>query len=116
MANVVFVQLTGCLSLLLTVAVTGLPNPDKEHAATMARFAKACMLKMDSLTRQLEVTLGPDTGDLSLRIGIHSGPVTAGILRGERSRFQLFGDTMNTGESGVIGLLVFVFESFQTFS
>ena len=24
-----------------------------------------------------------------------SGPVTAGVLRGERSRFQLFGDTMN---------------------
>jgi class 3 adenylate cyclase len=30
------------------------------------------------------------------RIGIHSGPVTAGVLRGERARFQLFGDTMNT--------------------
>jgi hypothetical protein len=29
-------------------------------------------------------------------MGIHSGPVTAGVLRGERSRFQLFGDTMNT--------------------
>jgi Adenylate and Guanylate cyclase catalytic domain len=28
--------------------------------------------------------------------GLHSGPVTAGVLRGERSRFQLFGDTMNT--------------------
>eukprot|EP00980_Cylindrotheca_fusiformis_P003086 scaffold719_cov117-Cylindrotheca_fusiformis.AAC.6 len=26
-----------------------------------------------------------------------SGQVTAGVLRGERSRFQLFGDTMNTG-------------------
>lgn len=25
----------------------------------------------------------------------HSGPVTAGVLRGERARFQLFGDTMN---------------------
>eukprot|EP00980_Cylindrotheca_fusiformis_P014634 scaffold3974_cov140-Cylindrotheca_fusiformis.AAC.6 len=27
---------------------------------------------------------------------ISSGQVTAGVLRGERSRFQLFGDTMNT--------------------
>ena len=31
-----------------------------------------------------------------MRIGLHSGPVTAGVLRGERTRFQLFGDTMNT--------------------
>jgi Adenylate and Guanylate cyclase catalytic domain len=29
-------------------------------------------------------------------VGVHSGPVTAGVLRGDRSRFQLFGDTMNT--------------------
>lgn len=48
------------------------------------------------LTKKLELTLGPDTADLSMRMGLHSGPVTAGVLRGERSRFQLFGDTMNT--------------------
>ena len=62
----------------------------------MARFARDCLAQANSLTKKLEVTLGPDTGDLCMRIGLHSGPVTAGVLRGERSRFQLFGDTMNT--------------------
>lgn len=37
------------------------------------------------------------TGDLSMRFGLNSGPVTAGLLRGQQSRFQLFGDTVNTG-------------------
>jgi class 3 adenylate cyclase len=78
------------------VAVCGLPDPRKDHAVVMCRFARDCMYKMWALTKALEVVLGPDTGDLSMRVGLHSGPVTAGVLRGERSRFQLFGDTMNT--------------------
>lgn len=70
------------------------------------------------LSRKLEVHLGPDTAgksvsvgcmtpacpvpksillhaELEMRAGLHSGAVTAGVLRGVRSRFQLFGDTMN---------------------
>ena len=78
------------------VAVCGLPEPRDDHAVVMVRFARCISQRMYTLTRELEVTLGPDTGDLSLRIGIHSGPVTAGVLRGDRARFQLFGDTMNT--------------------
>lgn len=62
----------------------------------MARFARECLKTVDELVKQLEVVLGPDTGDLKMRFGLHSGPVTAGVLRGERARFQLFGDTMNT--------------------
>jgi Adenylate and Guanylate cyclase catalytic domain len=53
------------------------------------------MQKMAELVRQLEVSLGPETADLCMRYGLHSGPVTAGVLRGEKSRFQLFGDTVN---------------------
>jgi hypothetical protein len=51
---------------------------------------------MGETCKRLEATLGPGTGDLALRVGLHSGPTTAGVLRGEKSRFQLFGDTMNT--------------------
>ena len=62
----------------------------------MAKFCREILQKMQLLTKKLEEILGPDTGELNMRCGIHSGPVTAGVLRGERSRFQLFGDTMNT--------------------
>jgi class 3 adenylate cyclase len=78
------------------VAVTGLPEARKDHAVAMAKFARECLEKFNQLTKQLEITLGPDTGDLAMRAGLHSGPVTAGVLRGDKSRFQLFGDTVNT--------------------
>ena len=78
------------------VAVTGLPEAQPAHAIIMTKFASECCIKLNELTHQLEVRLGPDTGDLAMRFGLHSGPVTAGVLRGDRARFQLFGDTVNT--------------------
>jgi class 3 adenylate cyclase len=78
------------------VAVAGLPTPRADHHIAMACFAQDIMHSMDVMTRKLDVELGPDTSSLRIRIGLHSGPVTAGVLRGERARFQLFGDTVNT--------------------
>jgi hypothetical protein len=78
------------------VAVCGLPDPRENHAIVMVMFAMECVREMGRMTHRLELKLGPDTADLQLRVGLHSGPVVAGVLRGEKSRFQLFGDTMNT--------------------
>ena len=78
------------------VACCGLPEPRPDHAVVMGRFAYDCLKRMKSVLARLEIVLGPDTGDLGMRFGLHSGPVTAGVLRGEKSRFQLFGDTVNT--------------------
>lgn len=78
------------------VAATGMPDPRPDHAVLMVTFANLCLTQIRDLTDALESQLGPGTGDLAFRIGIHSGPVTAGVLRGEKSRFQLFGDTMTT--------------------
>lgn len=74
----------------------GLPDPRPDHAVVCAKFARDCSVHMIELTAKLAVTLGPDTEDLAMRFGLNSGAVTAGVLRGQKSRFQLFGDTVNT--------------------
>ena len=85
-----------CVRLPFLASVTGLPDPQPDHALIMCKFAGECRLKLTEITKSLEVTLGPDTGELGMRFGLHSGPVTAGVLQGDRARFQLFGDTVNT--------------------
>ena len=58
----------------------------------MAAFALALL----PLLRKALASLGLPGNALRLRVGLHAGPVTAGVLRGDRSRFQVFGDTVNT--------------------
>jgi class 3 adenylate cyclase len=68
------------------VAVCGLPEPRKSHAVVMAKFAADCRSKTNQICQELEISLGPGTADLKLRIGLHSGPVTAGVLRGDKCK------------------------------
>ncbi|CAB9517946.1 Receptor-type guanylate cyclase gcy [Seminavis robusta] len=79
------------------LAVCGVPTPREDHAVALCRFASDCNDQMNRLVQYLEKMLGPDTSALSMRFGVHSGAVTAGVLRGvQKARFQLFGDTVNT--------------------
>jgi class 3 adenylate cyclase len=62
------------------VAVSGVPQPRKDHAVVMSRFARDCHTTIRDVTRKLEVSLGPDTAELAFRIGLHSGCVTGGKI------------------------------------
>eukprot|EP00980_Cylindrotheca_fusiformis_P008516 scaffold1807_cov140-Cylindrotheca_fusiformis.AAC.8 len=53
------------------VAAVGLPEPVDNHATVACKFARDCLKKMKEVTFKLEVTLGPDTGDLDLRTGMN---------------------------------------------
>jgi Adenylate and Guanylate cyclase catalytic domain len=46
------------------MAVTGLPEPMMNHAVTMVRFAWDCLYEFRLLTKELESSLGPETGKL----------------------------------------------------
>lgn len=55
------------------VAAVGCPDPRNDHAVVAVRFARECIIQMQAVVSRLEVSLGPGTGDLNLRVGIHSG-------------------------------------------
>jgi class 3 adenylate cyclase len=54
------------------VAATGIPDPQADHAVLLSKFAAECVRKMPKFVKKMEVKFGPDTGDLNLRVGMHS--------------------------------------------
>lgn len=88
--------------ILLTLRLRrflGLPMPQKNHASIMVRFASDCRNKMKEVVNELDERL--QTKHLQIRIGLSSGPVTAGVLRGKKARFQLFGTCCNRFSFGL---------------
>lgn len=71
------------------MVISGAPDPCHNHAQVIAELA----LHMLDDIRQI----GEETGiSLDLRIGIHTGPVIAGVIGAMRFSYDVWGDTVNT--------------------
>jgi class 3 adenylate cyclase len=66
--------------------------------------AATCALDMISSLESLKITMPPslgdasstdDVGDIKVRIGMHCGPVTAGVIGTARMQYDVWGDTVN---------------------
>lgn len=67
----------------------GLPRPDPDH---LRRLTSAAMEMQAEAGR----VRAPDGQPLALRIGMHAGPVTAGVIGQAKFAFDVWGDTVNT--------------------
>ncbi len=71
------------------MAVGGLPKPRPDHADAVAEMA----LEMQSEIAQFNVE---NNTNLSIRIGINTGPVVAGVIGKKKFIYDLWGDAVNT--------------------
>jgi adenylate cyclase len=71
------------------MAVCGVPEHRPDHAAVLADLA------LEMLTALNVFNQGRGTG-LQLRVGLHTGPVVAGVIGRSKFIYDLWGDTVNT--------------------
>jgi adenylate cyclase len=70
------------------IAVGGLPSPNPDHLASAADLALAIRADIDRHDF-------PEVGPLKIRIGLHAGPVVAGVIGKRKFSYDIWGDTVN---------------------
>lgn len=70
------------------MVAAGLPEPRPDHAHAAARFAFDMLAVVERVNRE-------SGHALAVRIGIHTGPVVAGVIGKRKFIYDLWGDTVN---------------------
>lgn len=70
------------------MAVAGIPEPVADHAAIMAQMGLDMIEGIESYARRHHT-------ELTVRVGIHTGSVVAGVIGTKKFIYDLWGDTVN---------------------
>jgi class 3 adenylate cyclase len=70
------------------MAAAGLPEPRPDHAEVVAELALGMLEALDRLNETSEVPF-------RVRIGMHTGPVVAGVIGMHKFTYDVWGDTVN---------------------
>lgn len=71
------------------VAVAGVPSTVEGHIERASGLGRALLVRIEGL-------LGPVGGPLKMGLGLHTGPVSAAALGGERLRYEVWGEGVRT--------------------